>query len=99
MPSYTRKVDIPGKSSQELYDKVAADIDRFLSKASFGKFEIDRDPVKREVRVKATMASATLVCRDGCMELQAKLSLLAMPFKSKLDEGIDKWLAKTFKLG
>ena len=98
MPSYTRKVQLPGKSSQELYDKVATDIDRFMEKAGVGKFEIERNPSKKQLQIKSSMFSATLACTDGAIELDGKLSLLASPFKSKIDEGIDKWLAKAFSL-
>ena len=96
MPSYSRKVPVPGKTAQELYDKVAGDIDRFLSKTPLGKADVERDPGKKEVRVKSSMFSATLLCQEGVLQLDAKLSLLAAPFKGKLDEGIDKWLAKAF---
>ena len=96
MPSYNRSVNLPGKSAQELYDKIAGDIDRFLSKTNIGKYDLDRDPGNREVRFKASMASATLRCLEGRLELDVKLSLLAAPFRGKLDEAIDKWLAKTF---
>lgn len=97
MPSYSRKVQIPGKTAQELYDTVASHIDRFVDKAP-ARFEIDRDAAKREVRLTSSMATATLICRDGEMEVDAKLSLFAAPFRSKIDEGIDKWLSKTFNL-
>jgi hypothetical protein len=96
MPSYTRNVDLPGKSSQELYDKVSQDIERFLTKASIGKFEIDRDPGKRQVKVKSSMLTATLYCEDGKFRLEGSLSFLAAPFRGKIDEGIDRWLAKAF---
>lgn len=98
MPSYSREVTIPGKSSQELYDRVSQDIDRFMNKASIGNFEVDRDPGKKEVCVKSSMVTATLVCDDGKLRLDAKLSLLAAPFRSKIDEGINKWIAKTFNI-
>ncbi len=96
MPSYSRRVELPGKTSQELYDKVSTDIDRFMSKASIGKFEIVRDPARKQVEVKSSMVNATLICEEGGLRLDAKLSLLAAPFRSKLDEGIDRWLHKTF---
>jgi hypothetical protein len=98
MPSYSRKVQIPGKTAQELYEKVAEGIDYFMSKASVGKFDIERDPTKKEVRLKGSMFSATLSCAEAQVEIDAKLSLLAAPFKSKLDEGVTKWLSKTFNL-
>jgi hypothetical protein len=98
MPSYSRKVQIPGKKSQELYDKLSADIERFMEKASIGKTEISRDPAKKQISVKSSMFSATLTCADAEMSLDAKLGLLAMPFRSKIDDAIDRWLAKTFTM-
>jgi hypothetical protein len=98
MASYSREVDIQGKTAQELYDRVAADIEKFLAKSSLGNSEIDRDPAKKEVRVKSSMFSATLVCLDGKIRFDAKLGLIASAFRGKLDEGIDKWLAKTFSV-
>ncbi len=96
MPSYSRKVEIKGKSAQELYDKVAGDIDRFVSKIPMGKFDIDRNASAKTVDVKSSMATASLVCKEGCIELNVKLGLMAAPFRGKLDEGINKWLSKTF---
>jgi hypothetical protein len=96
MPSYTKTVKVPGKTSQELYEKVAQEIDRFLSKTMIGKYDLERDPGAKEVRFAASMASATLRCGEGELVLEAKLSLMAMPFRSKLDDAIDRWVAKTF---
>ena len=97
MPSYSRKVSIPGKTAQFLYDAVSSHIDRFVEKAPT-QFEIERVPASREVRLKSSMATATLICRDNEMEVAASLSLFAAPFRSKIDEGINKWLAKTFNI-
>jgi len=96
MPSYTRKVKIPGKSSRELFETLGQRIDRFLEKSSFGKYELERDLERLEYRVKSSMFSAVLRCHEEELELEAKLSLIAAAFRSKLDDGIDKWLAKTF---
>lgn len=98
MPSYSREVSVPGKSAQELYERVSGDIERMLEKVSLGKFEVSRDPAKRELAIKASMLSATLTCGEGKLRLDAKLSLLAAPFRSRIDEGIDRWLVKTFNL-
>ena len=98
MPSYSKKVQIPGKTSQELYDKVSGDIDRFLEKAGVGKVEVERKASSKQVMIKSSMVSATLSCVDGAIDLDAKLSLLATPFKSKIDEGITRWLSKTFNI-
>jgi hypothetical protein len=99
MPSYSRTVKIPGKSAQELYDKVASEIDRFISKGSLpGQIDINRDPGQKQVSVTHSMVSATLHCEEGQLRLDAKLSLLATPFRSKIDDGINRWLEKTLNV-
>ena len=96
MPSYKKEVKVPGKSSQELFDAVSATVDKFLEKASVGKFDINRDAAKKTIDIKSSMFSGQLSCMDGCLKLDANLSLMATPFKSKIDEGIDKWISKVF---
>jgi hypothetical protein len=98
MPSYVRRVQIPGKTSQQLYDLVSQDVDRFLGQAGLGKFQIERQPEKKELHVKSTLFSAVLTCGEEQMELHAQLSLLAVPLKSKIDASINHWLTKTFNL-
>lgn len=98
MPSYSKKVQVPGKTSQELYDKMSTGIDSFMSKTPVGNYTVERDPGNKKLYIKSSMFSATLICQDSMMELNAQLSLLAAPFKSKLDEGITRWVSKTFNL-
>ena len=97
MPSYSKEVKVPGRSAQQLFDVVAQSIDRFLEKAMMGgKFELQRDPASRTFTIKSSMFNAKLVCTDGALKLDGSLSLMAAPFRGKLDEGIDKWIAKNF---
>lgn len=96
MLSYSRRVDIPGKSAQELYDAVAKGVDQFLAKVPIGSYEVDKRPGDQELEITASMFNAILIFKEGAIELEAKLSILAAPFRRKLDEGIDYWLAKTF---
>ncbi len=98
MPTYSKKVRIPGKSSQELYDKVSEGIDRLMSQTSIGKYAIERDPIQRELHLKGSLFSATLACLDAEIELRAQLSLMAIPFREQLDQGMDRWLTKIFDL-
>ena len=98
MPSYQRQVEIPGRTAQELYDRASQDIEKFLSKVSIGTFDVERDPSRKEVHIRGSIFSATLVCQESRMELRAQLSLLAMPFRGQLDDGINRWLSKTFDL-
>lgn len=98
MPSYSRTVQVPGKTAQQLYDKVSSEIDRVMAKGPLpiGKFDVQRRPEKREVQFRSAMVTATLVCEEGELVLDAQLSLFAAPFRSKIDEGIDRWIAKAF---
>ncbi|MGE0614488.1 MAG: polyhydroxyalkanoic acid system family protein [Bacteriovoracia bacterium] len=96
MPSYQRKVQIPGKSGQEIYEKVSKSIDRLFEKYPQWKFDVARDAASRRMSADAKMFSAELQCEDGAVQIHVKLGLLATPFRGKIDEGIDKWLAKHF---
>jgi hypothetical protein len=98
MPKYSRNVSIPGKSAADLYERVSADIEKFISKVPIGKYDINRDATGRKVAFKSKMASATLSCTDGTIQIDVDLSLFAAPFRSKLDEGLNKWLARAFNL-
>lgn len=97
MPSYSRTVQVPGKKSDELYEKVSEGIDQFLAKISVGEFDIARDPVKRQLSLKSKMFSAVLFCEDGLLRLDGQMSFLAVPFRGKIDEGIDRWISRTFQ--
>ena len=97
MPSYRREVSLPGKSSQELYNTVAAEIARFLEKTNTGDYQISNDPGRLQVSVKGSMFSAVLSCSDGKIILDGNLSLMASAFRGKIDQGSDRWLEKTFQ--
>ena len=98
MPKYSRNIQISDRSAIEIYERVSADIDKFMSKTPVKGYEIQRDSVGKIVRVNSSMVTATLTCETGLIRFDVKLSLLASAFRSKLDEGIDRWLQKTFKL-
>lgn len=98
MPKYSRNISIPGKSAQDIYDRVSEDFEKFISKTPIGKYEINRDAAGKKVAFKSQMASASLSCTDGTIQLDVELSLLAAPFRSKLDEGLNKWLARAFNI-
>ena len=96
MPAYTRRVELPGRTSDELFTKVSKEITHFLEKASIGKCDVTPEKSSKKIAVKGSMFSADLKCGDGFLELNVNLSLFAAPFRGKLDEGIDRWLAKAF---
>lgn len=96
MANYTRRVEIAGKTAQELYEKIETEIVRLVDKVPLGKFELQKFPDRKEMTIKASMASASVKCLDGALQFEAKLGLLALPFKSKLDDAITRWASKTF---
>ena len=96
MASYSKTFPVPGKMADSIYTSVAGDIDRFLSKSPIGSYEVKRDDSAKSVAFKSSMASGTLSAKDGSLQVDINLSLLATPFKSKIEEGVTKWLAKTF---
>lgn len=96
MPSYRKTVKVAGKTGQELFDRLNGEIERFLAKTSLGNFEVQRAPEKKQFSIESKMFSATLECRDGELDLNGNLSLFAVPFRAKIDEGIDKWISKSF---
>jgi hypothetical protein len=96
MPAYNKKVRVPGKSAQELYEKISKDIEVMVSKWGLPNAKLSHDAAKKQVLLKAPMVEATLSCHDGELRLDAQLGLLAMPFRSKIDEQVDKWVSRNF---
>lgn len=98
MPSFSKKFKIPGKLSGVIYSAVANDIERFLGKTPLTNVTVERDEAAKKVSFKSSMASGTLAAKDDELQVDVSLSLLATPFKGKIDEGITKWLNKAFGL-
>ena len=96
MASFSKTFTIPGKTSDAIYGAVASDIDRFLSKTPLGTVEVNRDDAAKKVSFKSSMASGTLSAKEGTLSVDVSLSLLASAFKGKIEEGITRWLTKTF---
>jgi hypothetical protein len=96
MASFSKSFPVPGKMADAIYTSVANDIDRFLSKSPIGNYDVKRNESAKEVAFKSSMASGTLTAKDGQLQVEISLSLLATPFKSKIEEGVTKWLAKAF---
>ena len=42
------------------------------------------------------MATGSLAASDGELNIEISLSFLASAFKGKIEEGVTKWLTKTF---
>ncbi|MEN9723784.1 MAG: hypothetical protein RJB38_1770 [Pseudomonadota bacterium] len=97
MPAYSKTVKIPGQSAQSLYERVSTDIDQLVERWGMThRMDLIRDPSGRQVTLKSAMVTATLRCSEECLVLDAQLSLLAAPFRGKIDEQIDRWVKKNF---
>ena len=96
MPSYSKVIELPGKSAQEIYSKISEGIERFLTKIPVGEHQVHREPQNFTVKLESKMANLNLVCVEGGVSMSGSLSFMALPFKSKLDEGIGRWIQKTF---
>ena len=96
MANYSKKIPIPGKDSKVIYQTISDNIDHFLSKTPLGNYKLDRDEKTKKISFESSMASGSLNVQDGEVTVDISLSFLATPFKGKLDEGIQKWIAKTF---
>jgi hypothetical protein len=96
MASFSKTFSIPGKNSDAIFGAISSDIDRFLSKTPIGNVDVQRDEGGKKVSFKSSMASGTLIAKDGSLSVEVSLSLLASAFKGKIEEGITRWLDKTF---
>ncbi len=96
MATFTKKFPIPGKSADTIYSAVSTGIDHFLSKTPLTNVEVNREDTSKTVNFKSSMATGSLAAVDGELHIQISLSFLASAFKGKIDEGVTKWLTKTF---
>lgn len=99
MPSYQRTIPVPGKTADEIYDRISHAIGKFQEKDTgrFGKFEFKLNPEAKTVRLESAQVTADLQARDGEILLEGKLSFLISAFRGKIDAGIDDWIGKTFR--
>ena len=100
MPSYHKRVEIPGQNASELYARVEKDMEKFLVTSTaglIGKLDVKKDPASHSIQVDSKLFNARLLCEDGAIDLQGKIGLMALPFRSKIDEVIDRWIAKHFQ--
>jgi len=98
MPSYKKSVKVTGKSADQLYEIVKDELDQLIKKFMVGSYEIIPDSKKFTFELKAKPVQAILYCKNESLILEGSLSLMLYPFKSKIDEAIDRWLEKTLQI-
>ena len=99
MPSYERKIPLPGKTADEIYARISSAIGKFQEKdtGKWGKFDFKLSPDSKTVRLESAQVTADLACHDGEIRLAGKLSFLLSAFRGKIDSGIDDWINRAFK--
>lgn len=100
MPSYQRKIPVPGKTAAEIYDRISHSLDKFLAKgdaAKFGRFDFKRDDAAKTIHLESSQVTAHLKCEDGGVQLEGKLSFIVSAFRGKIDSWIDQWVERSFK--
>ena len=96
MASFNKTFAVPGQAADKIYSVLSTDIEKFLSKTPLTNVEIHRDEGAKKVSFKSSMASGTITAKDNSVSVDISLSFLASAFKGKIDEGVTKWLTKTF---
>jgi hypothetical protein len=96
MANFSKKFPVPGKSADVIYQSISSSIEHFLSKTPLGACDISRNETAKQVSFKASMASGTLTAKENEIQVEITLGFLASAFKSKIDEGVSKWISKTF---
>ncbi len=98
MPKYSRKILLPGVDAAEVFDRINRDIEKYKAsqEGTLGPVDLRKDSDAKTFKLDSKWVNAQLFCEPGCVRLEANLSLLALPFRSKIDEGIDRWLKKNF---
>ena len=96
MATFNKKFPIPGKSADAIYSAISTGIEHFLSKTPLTNVEVNREETAKKVNFKSSMATGSLAASDGELNIEISLSFLASAFKGKIEEGVTKWLTKTF---
>lgn len=99
MAKLKKTFSVPGFDADSIYEKMIKDIDKWKTsnEAMLGKIEIQNDPSHNKLSFTSKWVSAHLFCEDNVITIEAELGLFAMPFKSKVEEGIAKWIQKSFQ--
>ncbi len=96
MRKYAKEITIPGVSAQDIYQKVTDGMDDFLDKIPIGKLAVTRHDDTQSIEIESSHVVGTLECVEGLIRVSGKLSLLARPFRPRMDAAIDSWISSNF---
>ncbi|MEE8398048.1 MAG: hypothetical protein V3S89_03515 [Desulfobacterales bacterium] len=99
MRKYAKEVAIPGVSAQDIYRKITRGIDSMLGRMSIRNLDVTRNDDLRSIDIKSSHVSGTLICDEGIISVKGKLSLIAGPFRLKMDNAIENWVSRNFAIG
>ena len=89
VPKHFKRIELIGLKKEQIYAKAATDIERILGKLPLGKTDLKKNDSTLSFHIKASLVEADLTCIDGAMEFNGNLSLMAIPFRSKIDEMLE----------
>lgn len=95
----TVKFQPKGYSTEEIYQIVDAQLEHFLKKGlpdAAGEYKLERFPEKREMKLQSKWANGHLTVGDQAVQLSLELAWLAVPFKAKVEESLQRWFHKNF---
>jgi hypothetical protein len=98
MPKYSKTFSLPGVSAEVSFTKILKEAETWKTslESMLGAVEIASEQAKKELSFSSKWVKASLICKEDAVQVDAELSMFAMPFKSKVDEGIERWIKKSF---
>ena len=98
MPKFSKTFTLPGISADQSFTKITAEIERWkkAQESLMGNIALAQDSAKKEMSLESKFVNATLTCTDGAVTIAGDLSFFALPFKGKVEAGIEKWVHSSF---
>ena len=91
MPKLHKRIEIPGQSARDLFARIRSEMEQSLARAGVDGAKLSLRESECVVEVSHAMIAGTIRCHEGAIEVDAKLSLLATPFRSKIEGWFEAW--------
>lgn len=95
----TIKFQPKGYSTEEIYQIVDSQLEHFLKKGlpeAAGDYKLERFPEKKEMKLHSKWANGHLTVGEHSVQLSLELAWLAVPFRGKVEESLQRWFLKNF---
>ncbi len=92
MAAIQKTITLTGRSAAEIYELLARDLETWSKHSALPGIKIEPHPQEQTVRLQSQWVNANFRCFDGQIQVQAELSWMARPFRSKIEAQLDKWV-------